>query len=66
VARPASPGYPARAVPGDVQFVIWALAIVIVVAAIIIGVLVHSVITTVIIALIGLLALAGSIWMARR
>jgi hypothetical protein len=66
VARPASPGYPARNVPGDVQVVIGALAIVLVVVAIIIGVLVSSVIVAVIIAIIGLLVLAGSVWMARR
>jgi hypothetical protein len=67
VARPASPpGYPPKAVPNDVQFVIGAIALVIVVAAIIIGVLASSVIVAVIIAVIGLLALSGSMWMARR
>jgi hypothetical protein len=67
VARPASPpGYPPKALPSDVQFVIGAIALVIVVAAIIIGVLASSVIVAVIIAVIGLLALSGSMWMARR
>ena len=66
VARPASPGSPARAVPNDVRFVIAVLAIVFIVIAIIIGVLVHSAIAAVIIAIIALLALYASVWMSRR
>jgi hypothetical protein len=61
----AYPG-PPPAVPVDVQLVVIALAIAFVAAAIIIGVLVHSVAVGVIIAVIGLLAIASTVWMSRR
>jgi hypothetical protein len=52
--------------PVDVQFVVGALIAVIVAAAIIIGVLVHSALVTVIIAVIGVLVILGTVWFARR
>ena len=65
-ARPASAGAPGPGLQADVQLVVGALAIVTVAAAIIIGVLVHSVIVTLIIAAIGLLAIFSTVWMTRR
>jgi hypothetical protein len=64
--RPASTGYPEPGLPVDVQLVVGALAIVAVAAAIIIGVLVHSLIVGVVIAVIGLLVIFSSVWMSRR
>jgi hypothetical protein len=65
-ARPADAAASGPELPADVQLVVGALAIVVVAAAIIIGVLVHSVIVAVIIAVIGLLAITSSVWMSRR
>ena len=65
-ARPAGAASPGPELPADVQLVVGALAIVVVAAAIIIGVLVHSVIVAVIIAVIGLLAITSTVWMSRR
>jgi hypothetical protein len=65
-SRPADAGRPGPETPADVQFVVVALALVIVAAAIIIGFLVHSVIVAVIIAAVGLLAVFSTVWMSRR
>ncbi|HEY6494877.1 MAG TPA: hypothetical protein VIZ43_16510 [Trebonia sp.] len=66
--RPAAAGAAAqgRGTPADVQFVVIALSVVIVVAAIIIGVLVHSALVGLIIAVVGLLAVFSTTWMSRR
>jgi hypothetical protein len=65
--RRADPVYTAGPeTPPDVQLVVIALAVVVIAAAIIIGVLVSSAIVGVIIAAVGLLAVFGSVWMARR
>jgi hypothetical protein len=66
-AARADPVYSAGPVtPPDVQLVIIALALVVIAAAVIIGVLVSSAIVAVIIAVIGLLAIAGGLWIAHR
>jgi hypothetical protein len=66
-AARADPVYSAGPVtPPDVQLVIIALAVVVIAAAVIIGVLVSSAIVAVIIAVIGLLGIAGGLWIAHR
>ncbi|HVT68806.1 MAG TPA: hypothetical protein VHF26_13730 [Trebonia sp.] len=52
--------------PADIQIVVGALAIAIVAAAIIVGFLVHSTIVALIIAAVGLLAIAFTVWVSRR
>ena len=64
--RPASGVRSGPETPADVQFVVVALAIVMIAAAIIIGFLVHSVVVAVIIAAVGLLAVFSTVWFARR
>jgi|HubBroStandDraft_3_1064219.scaffolds.fasta_scaffold84613_2 hypothetical protein len=65
--RQADPVYTAGPeTPPDVQLVVIALAVVVIAAAIIIGVLVSSAIVGVIIAVVGLLAIFGSVWMSHR
>jgi hypothetical protein len=54
------------ALPADVQFVVGALILVTVAAAIIVGVLVHSVLVAVIIAVVGLVVITSSIWLSRH
>jgi hypothetical protein len=54
------------AVPGDVQFVVGALILVTVAAAIIVGVLVHSVLVALIIAVVGFVVITSSVWLSRR
>jgi hypothetical protein len=54
------------AVPSDVQFVVGGLILVTVAAAIIVGVLVHSVIVALIIAIVGFVVITSSIWLSRR
>jgi hypothetical protein len=65
-ARPASPDAPGPETPADVKLVVGALIAVTVAAAIIIGVLVHSVIVAVAIAVVGTLAISGTVWTSRR
>jgi hypothetical protein len=65
--RQADPVYTAGPeTPPDVQLVVIALAVVVIAAAIIIGVLVSSALVGVIIAVVGLLAIFGSVWMSHR
>jgi hypothetical protein len=64
--RSANAGAPGRETPPDVQLVIIGLAIVTVAAAIIVGVLAHSLIVAVIIAVVGLLVIFSTNWMARH
>ena len=65
--RQADPVYTAGPeTPPDVQLVVIALAVVVIAAAVIIGVLVSSAIVGVIIAVVGLLAIFGSVWMSHR
>jgi hypothetical protein len=64
--RPAGGVRSGPETPADVQFVVVALAIVMIAAAIIIGFLVHSVVVAVIIAAVGLLAVFSTVWFARR
>jgi hypothetical protein len=65
--RQADPVYTAGPeTPPDVQLVVIALAVVVIAAAIIIGVLVSSALVGVIIAVVGLLAVFGSVWMSHR
>jgi hypothetical protein len=64
--RPASPGYPGPETPADVQIVVIALAVAVVAAAIIIGVLVSNAIVAIVIAVVGLLAIFSTVWMSRR
>ena len=54
------------ALPGDVQFVVGALVLVTVAAAIIVGVLVHSFLVALIIAVIGFVVITSSVWLSRR
>ena len=54
------------ALPGDVQFVVGALVVVTVAAAIIVGVLVHSVLVALIIAVVGFVVITSSVWLSRR
>ena len=53
-------------VPSDVRFVVGALILVIVAVAIIAGVLVHSVLVALIIAIVGFVVITSSIWLSRR
>ena len=53
-------------VPSDVQFVVGALILVTAVVAIIVGVLVHSVLVALIIAIVGFVVITSSIWLSRR
>jgi hypothetical protein len=57
---------PAPALPADVQFVIGALMLVIVAAAVIIGFIVSSLLVGVIIGAVGLIVIVSSVWMSRR
>ena len=52
--------------PGDVQFVVGALIVVTIAAAIIVGVLTSSAIVGVVIGVVGCLAVLSSVWMSRR
>ncbi len=62
--RTAADGPPET--PADVRFIIVALSVAFVAAAIIIGVLVHSTTVAVIIAVVGLLVVFSSVWLSRR
>lgn len=53
-------------VPSDVQFVVGALILVTAAVAIIAGVLVHSVLIALIIAIVGFVVITSSIWLSRR
>ena len=53
-------------VPSDVQFVVGALILVTAAVAIIVGVLVHSVLVALIIAIVGFVVITSSIWLSRR
>lgn len=65
--RQADPVYTAGPeTPPDVQLVVIALAVVTIAVAIIVGVLVSSAIVGMIIAVVGLLAIFGSVWMSHR
>ena len=64
--RRASTDTTGPGVPGDVQFVVGALMLVTAAAAIIVGVLVHSVIVSLIIAIVGFVVVTSSIWLSRR
>jgi hypothetical protein len=66
VTRPARADYPGQETPADVQLVVGGLMAVTIAAAIIIGVLVHSVIVAVIIGAVGLLAILSTVKMSRR
>jgi hypothetical protein len=66
VSRPARADYPGPETPADVQLVVGGLMAVTIAAAIIIGVLVHSVIVAVIIGAVGLLAILSTVKMSRR
>jgi hypothetical protein len=66
VIRPARADYPGEETPADVQLVVGGLIAVTIAAAIIIGVLVHSVIVAVIIGAVGLLAILSTVKMSRR
>jgi hypothetical protein len=59
-------GTPGPEIPEDVRLVVGAIAIVAVLAAIIVGILLHSLTATVIIAAIALLAIFSSVWLSRR
>jgi len=65
-ARRAAMDATGPAVPSDVQFVVGGLILVTVAAAIIVGVLVHSVIVALIIAIVGFVVITSSIWLSRR
>ena len=54
------------ALPADVLFVVGALVAVTVAAAIIVGVLVHSVLVALIIAVVGFVVITSSVWLSRR
>jgi hypothetical protein len=54
------------ALPADVQFVVGALVAVTVAAAIIVGVLVHSFLVALIIAVVGFVVITSSVWLSRR
>ena len=60
------PGYPGRETPADVQVVVIALALAVVAASVIIGVLVSNAIVGLVIAVLGLLALSSTVWVSRR
>jgi hypothetical protein len=64
--RSANAGVPGSETPPDVQLVIIGLAIATVAAAIIVGVLAHSLIVALIIAAVGLLVVFSANWMSRR
>ncbi len=64
--RKAAGAPPGPGVPEDVRLVVGALAIVAVLAAIIVGFLLHSLIATVIIAAVALLVIFSSVWLSRR
>jgi hypothetical protein len=66
VGRPASPEAPGPETPADVKFVVGALIAVTVAAAVIVGVLVSSAIVAVVIAVIGILAIFGTVWTSSR
>jgi hypothetical protein len=67
-ARLADEDYPEPGpeLPADEQFVVGALMVVTIAAAIIIGFIVSSLVVAVIIGAIGLLVIAGTVWMKRR
>ena len=57
---------PAAELPADVLFVVGALMVVVIAAAIIIGFIVSSLLVAVIIGVVGLLSIVSSVWMSRR
>ena len=65
-ARRASTDATGPEVPSDVQFVVGALILVTAAVAIIVGVLVHSVLVALIIAIVGFVVITSSIWLSRR
>jgi hypothetical protein len=65
VARPAGPDQGPET-PGDVKLVVGALIAVTVAAAIIVGVLVHSALVAVIIAVVGFVVISSTVWFSRR
>jgi len=64
-AKPANSGYAESRWPTDVKIVVGALIIVALVAATMVGVLVSNALVAVIIGVVGLIAIAGFLWMAR-
>jgi hypothetical protein len=63
--KPSYPTYVGAKMPTDVKIVVGALVVTAVVAATIIGILASNVLVAVIVAVVGLLAIGGFLWMSR-
>jgi hypothetical protein len=63
--KDANPGYVGPETPTDVKIVVGLLCLVVVVAAIMIGILVHYALAAVIVGVVGLLVICAFLWFSR-
>ena len=63
--KPSYPSYVGAKTPTDVKIVVGALVVTAFVAATIIGILASNALVAVIVAVVGLLAIGGFLWMSR-